>query len=466
MKLTKGLNLICFLMAFCFVNSQRPQQQQRESHQQRHHARRVQQQVRTRRIYAMCPPSFTKIGNECYHLSSAKASWLDSHFECKDKNAKLAEPLKYSDRFLRKYLLQRGTTRGEIWIGGMYNWQRNKWQWGYNGKDMTYQSFSQMKPGEDLKYNCAVLNPELKYRWSAKLCFEKHYYLCQHRMPFVSEKNRQRIYIKWNETFPGQMANEIQVYAPQINGNRRGGMQQRSGSVRRPPTSEPQKKSQHNLKNQRTQWNNQLPLDTNNKNNEINPPEVILTQNSQLRRKKQQKDKSRNNRTIILTGNVDLGENIFKKSKQQLIDRKRLNNKPSPSTSTTKFTTDIITSTTPYPNTSSLSYRANHHRHNHYNSDDSKRKIEENERRFLTDLRTTTTIKPAKDERNYTNTYHQQASNSTLSSTVTRQIEKKKRLENIREKLSRLSDEEKMEYLKIKAQRKAQRSKSINDTIP
>lgn len=95
----------------------------------------------------MCPPSFTKIGNECYFLSPTKASWLDSHFECKDKNSKLAEPLKYADRLLRKYFMERGRTRGEIWIGGMYNWQRMKWQWGYNGKDMTYQSFSQMKPG-------------------------------------------------------------------------------------------------------------------------------------------------------------------------------------------------------------------------------------------------------------------------------------------------------------------------------
>lgn len=129
-----SLYLFTVLLVFCFVNSQQirqqQQQQQKSNHQQRHHGRRVQQNSKVRRIYAMCPPSFTKIGNECYHLSSTKASWLDSHFECKDKNAKLAEPLKYSDRLLRKYLMQRGRTRGDIWIGGMYNWQRNKWQWG------------------------------------------------------------------------------------------------------------------------------------------------------------------------------------------------------------------------------------------------------------------------------------------------------------------------------------------------
>ena len=139
-------------------------QQQQQHHQQRHHERRaqshdrhiqsnqrrnqVQDVARPRRIFAMCPPNFSKIGNECYYISPGKASWLDAHFDCKDKNSKLAEPLKYADRRLRKYLTgQQRHSGGNIWIGGMYNWQRMKWQWGYNGKDMTYQSFSQMKPG-------------------------------------------------------------------------------------------------------------------------------------------------------------------------------------------------------------------------------------------------------------------------------------------------------------------------------
>ena len=135
------------IAVFFFIYIANAQQPQRQAHQQRHHAKRIEQLARTRKIYAMCPPGFTKIGNECYFLSPSKASWLDSHFECKDKNSKLAEPIKFADRLLRKFFAERGLTRGEIWIGGMYNWQRMKWQWGYNGKDMTYQSFSQMKPG-------------------------------------------------------------------------------------------------------------------------------------------------------------------------------------------------------------------------------------------------------------------------------------------------------------------------------
>lgn len=97
--------------------------------------------TRARRMYALCPPEFEKIGNECYFLSSRKESWLDSHFECKDRNSKLAEPLKYADRRLRKYLKNRDQIGDDKWIGGMYNWQQNKWQWGYNGGDMKYQSF-------------------------------------------------------------------------------------------------------------------------------------------------------------------------------------------------------------------------------------------------------------------------------------------------------------------------------------
>ena len=57
-----------------------------------------------------------------------------------------------------------------------------------------------------------------KTRWSAKLCMEKNNFICQHKMPYVGERNRQRIYAKWNETFPNQFANEIEVYIT-TNGN-------------------------------------------------------------------------------------------------------------------------------------------------------------------------------------------------------------------------------------------------------
>lgn len=75
--------------------------------------------TRNRRMYALCPPEFTKIGNDCYYLSAKKESWLDAHFECKDRNSKLAEPLKFADRRLRKYLKNRDQGIDSKWIGGM-----------------------------------------------------------------------------------------------------------------------------------------------------------------------------------------------------------------------------------------------------------------------------------------------------------------------------------------------------------
>lgn len=48
-------------------------------------------------------------------------------------------------------------------------------------------------------------------RWSARSCVEEHRYICQHRMPYVTEKNRQKIYNKWNVTYPNQLANEKEV---------------------------------------------------------------------------------------------------------------------------------------------------------------------------------------------------------------------------------------------------------------
>lgn len=61
--------------------------------------------IRYKRMYAMCPPKFVRIGNECYYISTYKANWLDAHFECKDRHSKLAEPLKFEDKRVRKYLL-------------------------------------------------------------------------------------------------------------------------------------------------------------------------------------------------------------------------------------------------------------------------------------------------------------------------------------------------------------------------
>ena len=95
----------------------------------------------------MCPPKFQRIGNECYYLSDYKESWLDSHFECKDRNSKLAEPLRYADKRLRNHLMKNDKSKEDKWIGGMYNWERNQWQWGYNGKEMIYQAFGKMESG-------------------------------------------------------------------------------------------------------------------------------------------------------------------------------------------------------------------------------------------------------------------------------------------------------------------------------
>lgn len=98
-------------------------------------------------MFALCPPHFIRIGSECYFISEEKTNWLDAHFNCKDRSSRLAEPFKYEDRLLRKYMMHNDHLRKQIWIGGMFNWEKNKWQWGYHGRDVTYQSFSQMEPG-------------------------------------------------------------------------------------------------------------------------------------------------------------------------------------------------------------------------------------------------------------------------------------------------------------------------------
>lgn len=105
------------------------------------------EKTRLKRMYALCPPKFQRIGNECYFISHYKKSWLDAHFECKDRHSKLAEPLKYEDRRIRKYLLSFDRDHADKWIGATFNWEKNRWQWGYSGRNLQYQAFSRMNPG-------------------------------------------------------------------------------------------------------------------------------------------------------------------------------------------------------------------------------------------------------------------------------------------------------------------------------
>ena len=94
--------------------------------------------------------------------------------------------------------------------------------------------------------------------------------------------------------------------------------------------------------------------------NEINPPEVfsnrdVINQSKLRRNKKQQM-----NKTLKLTGNVDLGSNVFKQNRQSR--RKNITRKQ------TKTTTQ-------HPNTISEDFQPNHHRHNHYDSRQHQQKI-------------------------------------------------------------------------------------------
>uniref|UniRef100_A0A1A9W772 C-type lectin domain-containing protein n=1 Tax=Glossina brevipalpis TaxID=37001 RepID=A0A1A9W772_9MUSC len=62
---------------------------------------------------------------------------------------------------------------------------------------------------ENMENHCAAYDPHLQYRWSSHLCVDKHRFICQHKMPKVSEKNRYKVYNRWNATYPNQLANEV-----------------------------------------------------------------------------------------------------------------------------------------------------------------------------------------------------------------------------------------------------------------
>ncbi|KYQ58609.1 C-type lectin domain family 10 member A [Trachymyrmex zeteki] len=129
-----------------------------------------------------CPVGFFRLKRFCYYLSAGTAPWREAYFHCKDRNATLAIlDRNGKDKMLRKYLMGDQFTKLERWIGGIFNWQQMAWEWGVTGEKMVFQSFGKMEPGRSKKYawHCIIMDPVLKYKWSARSCMERKYYICE-----------------------------------------------------------------------------------------------------------------------------------------------------------------------------------------------------------------------------------------------------------------------------------------------
>lgn len=130
-----------------------------------------------------CPVGFFRLKRFCYYLSAGTASWRDAYFHCKDRNATLAIlDRNGKDKMLRKYLMGEQFTKLERWIGGIFNWQQMAWEWGVTGEKMVFQSFGKMELGGRSKkyaWHCIIMDPTLKYKWSARSCMERKHYVCE-----------------------------------------------------------------------------------------------------------------------------------------------------------------------------------------------------------------------------------------------------------------------------------------------
>lgn len=129
-----------------------------------------------------CPVGFFRLKRFCYYLSAGTAPWRDAYFHCKDRNATLAIlDRSGKDRILRKYLMGEQFTKLERWIGGIFNWQQMAWEWGVTGEKMVFQSFGKVEPGKSERYawHCIIMDPALKYKWSARSCVERKHYICE-----------------------------------------------------------------------------------------------------------------------------------------------------------------------------------------------------------------------------------------------------------------------------------------------
>lgn len=93
--------------------------------------------------------------------------------------------------------IRTSTAKLERWIGGIFNWQQMAWEWGVTGEKMVFQSFGKMEPGKSEKYawHCIIMDPALKYKWSARSCVERKHYICEVPAGRLGEKMHAQRYI-------------------------------------------------------------------------------------------------------------------------------------------------------------------------------------------------------------------------------------------------------------------------------
>lgn len=475
---------LLFVVFNCGVNTQESDDipAELQPHNQPSH-RNNPQLTRAKRMYALCPPDFQKIGNDCFYMSKKKYNWLDAHFECKDRNSKLAEPMKFADRRLRKYLQNRDEMLGEKWIGGMYNHQQNKWKWGYNGGEMKYQAFDDGVEGSNLEYHCTVMDPHSEYKWTARKCTELHYFICQHRMSLVNEKQRQRVYTKWNETYPNQMANEVEVYVS-TNGNNNN----RSQFYRKRNRSGINRLSQVNNEVQKAETTSStlapdyLPYNVYSKLEtfEQKPQEDIHPINSATNVGKeldQESLKQRKRHSLKLSGDVDLGLKKKKRTKGKKIEKKNQVDEIVPPQQS------LIDENNKNDDSGRQHQHHKHHHHNHHHHPNNalpetevKTDNDEEESKPIIELKPvleflTSPPEPVERTTASTTTTSTTVSSSTVGPAIIERTtmselrkkleEKAQRRERLKEKLAKLSPEERQAFLLMKQQRADARKKGF-----
>ncbi|OXU25348.1 hypothetical protein TSAR_012097 [Trichomalopsis sarcophagae] len=76
---------------------------------------------------------------------------------------------------------QENTQPLERWIGGIYNWHQNNWDWGVSGDKVLFRNFGDPEASKNRNWihHCMILDPEQQYKWNARGCYEHKYFICE-----------------------------------------------------------------------------------------------------------------------------------------------------------------------------------------------------------------------------------------------------------------------------------------------
>ena len=133
-----------------------------------------------------CPPSFEKVGNDCYFVSKEKVGWIEARKKCEKKGSVLVTLDTESVTEVLVNLVKKSSRKhfNEFWTAGNDIEVEGVWEWAGVRSEVPEFGWTE-EPYYSIEENCLVWVVELRTRgrysdgWHGASCCNSALYICQ-----------------------------------------------------------------------------------------------------------------------------------------------------------------------------------------------------------------------------------------------------------------------------------------------